>query len=68
MSKLIIDIDNHNELGGADLVVYDVSEVVLNENYKISSIEDLRSHLNKNGLDEESFEINRVTLIRSKDF
>lgn len=51
------------ESDGIDLVVYDVEKLEFN-NERIYSYEQLVEYCNDNGLDEENFEINRVTLVK----
>lgn len=67
MNKLVIGIDSSDELNGADIVVYDVTDLN-HEGFNIQSIGDLSRYCDENGADEESWEINRVTLIRVDDF
>lgn len=64
MSKLIIDIEPLLD-DGADLVVYDVTDL-LERGHDISSREELSIYCDNFGADEESYEVNRVTLIRMK--
>ena len=59
----IIGVDYHNELGGACLVLYSTLELD-----DVFDWEDLVEYCNENGLDEENFEIDRVTLIKNDDF
>ena len=49
---------------GMDLVVYDVENIEF-ENERIYSYEQLVKYCNENGLDEENFEIDRVTLVKA---
>ena len=49
---------------GADLVVYDVENIEF-ENERIYSYKQLVKYCNENGLDEENFEIDRVTLVKA---
>lgn len=51
------------ESDGIDLVVYDVEGLEF-DNELIYSYEQLVGYCNDNGLDEENFEIDRVTLVR----
>lgn len=51
------------ESDGIDLVVYDVEGLEF-DNERIYSYKQLVEYCNENGLDEENFEINRVTLVR----
>ena len=67
MNKLVVGIDSSDELNGADIVVYDVTDLN-HEGHGIQSIEDLSRYCDENGADEESWEINRATLIRADDF
>lgn len=57
----IVGVDEHTEFGGADLVIYDVD--VLDG---ISSREELSVWCDENGGDEETFEVDRVCLIKNK--
>ena len=52
---------------GVDLVVYDVERIEF-ENEYIYNYERLVKYCNEYGLDEENFEIDRVTLIKNDDF
>lgn len=67
MNKLVVGIDYHDELNGADMVVYDVSDLN-DKGFDIQSFKDLSRFCDENGADEESWEVNRVTLIRVDDF
>lgn len=51
------------ESDGIDLVVYNVEELEF-ENEPIYSYKQLVKYCDDNGLDEENFEIDRVTLVR----
>ena len=51
------------ESDGIDLVVYNVEELEL-DNEPIYSYKQLVRYCDDNGLDEENFEIDRVTLVR----
>ena len=59
----IVGVDHHEELNGADLVLYDVSELE-----GVSSQRELSEWCTNNGGDEERFEVDRVTLIKTDDF
>lgn len=62
MSNILIGVDSLSvEDTGIDLVVYDVTEMI----EKPEDIESFKEIVNENGLDEESFEIDRVTLVKS---
>lgn len=61
--EFVLGVDYHEELGGADLVIYDVGELS-----GVHSAYDLRRHNDKFGGDEESYEVDRVTLIKNDDF
>ena len=52
---------------GVDLVIYDVEGLEF-DNERVYNYEQLVKYCNENGFDEENFEIDRVTLIRSDDF
>lgn len=52
------------ESDGIDLVVYNVEGLEL-DNEHIYNYEQLVKYCNENGLDEESFEIDRVTLVKA---
>lgn len=60
-----LDIMESMELDnpGVDLVVYDTTNML---GLEVESVEDFRSTINENGLDEEEFEIDRATLVRIK--
>ena len=51
------------ESDGIDLVVYNIEGLEF-ENEPIYSYEQLVEYCNDSGLDEENFEVNRVTLVR----
>ena len=51
------------ESDGIDLVVYNVEELEF-DNEPIYSYKQLVKYCDDNGLDEENFEINRVTLVK----
>lgn len=59
----IVGVDYHEELNGADLVLYDISELE-----GVSSQRELNEWCTKKGGDEERFEVDRVTLIKTDDF
>ena len=61
--QYVLGVDHHEELNGADLVVYDVQELD-----DVWSAYDLRRHCDKTGGDEESFEVDRVTLMEIDNF
>lgn len=61
--RYVLGVDNHSELNGACLVVYDVSELD-----NVWSAESLRKWCDSNGGDEENFEVDRVTLVEIDDF
>ena len=61
--EYIVGVDHHEELNGADLVLYDVTEME-----GVSSQRELSEWCTKNGEDEENFEVDRVTLVRIDDF
>lgn len=61
--QYVLGVDHHEELNGADLVVYCVDE--LND---VWSADDLRRYCDKSGGEEESYEVERVTLVRIDDF
>ena len=60
--QYVLGVDHHEELNGADLVVYDVQEL------DVWSVDDLRRHCDNSGGDEESFEVDRVTLMKIDNF
>lgn len=49
---------------GMDLVIYDVEGLEF-DNERIYNYEQLVKYCNENGLDEENFEIDRVTLVKA---
>lgn len=57
----LLGLDVHQEHGGADLVVYDVSDMLEHP----IDFEDFKSIVNENALDEEEFEIDRVCLFKN---
>lgn len=59
----IVGVDYHEELNGADLVLYDIRELE-----GVSSQRELSEWCDKNGGDEENYEVDRVTLVRIDDF
>ena len=59
----IVGVDHHEELNGADLVLYDIRELE-----GVSSQRELSQWCDKNGGEEESYEVDRVTLVRIDDF
>ena len=59
----IVGVDHHEELNGADLVLYDIRELE-----GVSSQIELNKWCDDNGGEEESYEVNRVTLVRIDDF
>lgn len=61
--EYIMGVDHREELNGADLVLYDIRELD-----GVSSQKELSEWCTKNGGDEESYEVDRVTLVRIDDF
>ena len=61
--QYVLGVDHHEELNGADLVVYDVQELD-----DVWSAYDLRRHCDKTGVDEEEYEVDRVTLMEIDNF
>ena len=61
--EYIMGVDHHEELNGADLVLYDIRELD-----GVSSQKELSEWCTKHGGDEESYEVDRVTLTRIDDF
>lgn len=59
----IVGVDHHEELNGADLVLYDIRELE-----GVSSRKELSEWCDNNGGDEESYEVDRVTLVEIDDF
>lgn len=59
----IVGVDHHEELNGADLVLYDIRELE-----GVSSQRELSKWCDDNGGEEESYEVDRVTLVRIDDF
>lgn len=59
----IVGVDHHEELNGADLVLYDIRELE-----GVSSQIELNKWCDDNGGEEESYEVDRVTLVRIDDF
>ena len=59
----IVGVDHYEELNGADLVLYDIRELE-----GVSSQIELSQWCTKNGGDEESYEVDRVTLVRIDGF
>lgn len=59
----IVGVDHHEELNGADLVLYDIRELE-----GISNQRELSQWCDRNGGEEESYEVDRVTLVRVDDF
>lgn len=57
----LLGVDNHEELEGADLVIYDVYGM------NIKTQEELSEWCTKHGGDEENLEIERVTLVRNAE-
>ena len=57
--EYLLGVDNHEELGGADLVLYDVYGI------NIKTQKELSEYCTKHGGDEEDLEIERVTLVRN---
>ena len=55
----LLGVDNHEELGGADLVLYDVYGM------NIKTQKELSEWCTKHGGDEENLEIERTTLVRN---
>ena len=55
----LLGVDNHEELGGADLVLYDVYGM------NIKTQKELSEWCTKYGGDEENLEIERTTLVRN---
>ena len=55
----LLGVDNHEELGGADLVLYDVYGM------NIKTQKELSEWCTKHGGDEEELEIERTTLVRN---
>lgn len=61
--ELLLCIDELNAGTGADLVVYDTSTML----EQPESVEDFKSIINENALDEEIFEIERTTFVQISD-
>lgn len=59
----IVGVDHYEELNGADLVLYDIRELE-----GVSNQRELSEWCDKNGGEEEAFEVDRVTLVRIDDF
>lgn len=59
----IVGVDHHEELNGADLVLYDIRELE-----GVSSQRELSKWCDDNGGEEENYEVDRVTLVRIDDF
>ena len=59
----IVGVDHHEELNGADLVLYDIRELE-----GVSSQRELIQWCDNNGGEEESYEVDRATLVRIDDF
>lgn len=64
MNKLIIDLEPMLQ-DGVDVVVYDVTDLI-EKGHDINSREELSIYCDNFGADEESYELNRVTLVRGK--
>ena len=59
----IVGVDHYEELNGADLVLYDIRGLE-----GVSSQRELSEWCDKNGGDEEVYEVDRATIIRIDDF
>lgn len=59
----IVGVDHHEELNGADLVLYDIRELE-----GVGSQKELNEWCDKNGGEEERYEVDRVTLVEIDDF
>ena len=59
--EYLLGVDSHEELGGADLVLYDVWGMHIS----IKTQKELSEWCTKHGVDEEELEVERTTLVRN---